>query len=65
MSDEANLLALVQRLRRRVPLSDEDCAAVAALPHVRRRFEREAYIVREGERTAHCHLLIAGFGYRQ
>jgi CRP-like cAMP-binding protein len=55
----------VHRSERRVALADDDRRAILALPHTRRTFNRDAYLVREGEPTANCHLLLSGFAYRQ
>lgn len=48
-----------------MPLSAADRAAVLALPLTLKVTTRDAYLVREGDRSAHCTLLIAGFAYRQ
>lgn len=45
--------------------SDEDRAALLALPHSPRSFEPHAYIVREGDEATHSCLLRSGFAYRQ
>jgi CRP-like cAMP-binding protein len=50
--------------RRTLP-SDEDLAALRALPFTRRRVERDRYIVREGEVPTTCGLLLDGFAIRQ
>ena len=63
---EPDILApLIRRWERRCPLTDADRAAITALPATRRTFAREAYVVREGEATAECGLLLSGFAYRQ
>ena len=36
-----------------------------ALPIVRKRFSKDAYMVREGERTTECSVLFKGFAFRQ
>ncbi len=48
-----------------MPLSDADRSAVLGLPFTRRSFSRDAYLVREGEPPAYCHLLVSGYAYRQ
>jgi CRP-like cAMP-binding protein len=64
--DSSPLLApLVHRWARRVPLTEEDRAAILALPALRRSFAREAYLVREGDPTVNCNLLLSGYAYRQ
>ncbi|WP_436829226.1 Crp/Fnr family transcriptional regulator [Sphingomonas sp. DT-207] len=65
MNPSLLLAPLVQRWERRAALTDEDRRAILALPHTRRTFNRDAYLVREGEPTANCHLLLSGFAYRQ
>lgn len=64
MNETSPLDALLRRWERYVPLSDDDRRAVLALPLVRRTFSRNAYLVREGEHTVHCNLLLSGFAYR-
>lgn len=48
-----------------MPLSDEDRAAVMALPSTARSFNKDSYLVREGESAPDCTLLLKGFCYRQ
>ena len=36
-----------------------------ALPFTRRSFAKDAYIVREGQETTECTLLLKGFAFRQ
>ena len=54
-----------KRWSRRAALTDEDKAATMALPWSRKAFVRDAYIVREGEPTSVCTLLLSGFAFRQ
>src|ERR1043166_4722642 len=61
----STLLPLVRRWGRAVSLSDEDRDALLALPCTRRAFSRDAYMVREGEPTTSCNLLLSGFAFRQ
>lgn len=56
---------LFRRWGRKTDLSGEDKAAVAALPWAHKVYSRDAYLVREGERTVACSLLLAGFAFRQ
>jgi CRP-like cAMP-binding protein len=56
---------LLARWGRRTTLSDSDRAAVRNLPFVTKKFGREAYLVREGEPTTTCSLLLSGFAFRQ
>jgi CRP-like cAMP-binding protein len=59
------LAPLIRRWERRVPLSQADKDALLALPHQVRTCGRDAYLVREGEGTSTCNLLLSGFAYRQ
>lgn len=65
MNEPPNLAALLKRWERRVTLSEEDRAALLALPTTRRSFTRDGYLVREGEAPSHCNFLLSGFAYRQ
>jgi CRP-like cAMP-binding protein len=56
---------LFRRWTRRVELSDDDKEAFAALPWLSKVYSRDAYLVREGERTTACTLLVTGFAFRQ
>ncbi len=55
---------VVRRLATRVPLSDEDGAAIRDLPFSFRNLEPAGYVVREGEPAEICALLLSGFAYR-
>jgi CRP-like cAMP-binding protein len=46
-------------------LSTDDQEAIAALPHSRRHFDANDYILREGDRSDLCPILESGFAYRQ
>jgi CRP-like cAMP-binding protein len=48
-----------------VNLSPDDRNAIAGLPFTRKTFAKDSYIVREGQRTNECALLLSGFAYRQ
>ena len=67
MSLTVNPMArLVHKLSTRARLDEADRAAVLALPHSRRRYEPQAYLVREGEPTRpHCMFVESGFAFRQ
>jgi CRP-like cAMP-binding protein len=65
LSEYDFLEPLFKRWGRRVGLSDEDKRAVAALSWSRKVVGRDAYLVREGEPTTTCTLLLAGFAFRQ
>jgi CRP-like cAMP-binding protein len=56
---------LLQRWCRRVNLSEDDQRAFAALPWSRKSYNRDAYLVREGETATVCTLLLNGMAFRQ
>jgi CRP-like cAMP-binding protein len=55
---------IVRRLETRVPLQEEDRAAIRALPFVYRTLEPASYLLREGEPPELCAVLLSGFAYR-
>lgn len=65
MDDHSFLDALIRRWRRGIPLSEDDKKALAALPWVRRVVERDCFLLREGEPTLVCNLLVDGMAFRQ
>lgn len=65
MSASADLTFFAARMSERAHLSDEDRAALASLPHSRRRLNANAYMVREGEPPrSTCGLLLSGMAFR-
>jgi len=56
---------LFRRWCRRIELSSQDKDALTALPWAQRTFTRDTYLVREGEPTTMCSLLVRGFAFRQ
>ncbi|WP_332811411.1 Crp/Fnr family transcriptional regulator [Sphingomonas sp.] len=64
MSEEHVFAPLVERWTQRFQLDDADCAAIRSLPHSERLLERDSYVVREGEASNNCCLLLSGFAYR-
>lgn len=56
---------LFRRWCRRIELSSQDKEALIALPWAHRSFSRDSYLVREGEPTTTCSLLVRGFAFRQ
>ena len=58
------LWPLVQKLEYSGPLSEDDRAAVLALPHSLKALEPHSYIVRQGDKPTHSCLLRSGFVYR-
>jgi CRP-like cAMP-binding protein len=65
VDEYAFLDPLYRRWQRRVAVTREDKAAIAALPWSERTYARDSYLVREGEPATVCMLLIKGFAYRQ
>lgn len=65
MIDPQLLAPLIRRWERSSKLSPEDRDALAALPWVSRTFERDSYLVHEGQSARDCALLLSGFAYRQ
>ena len=57
--------ALFKRWDRRGAIPKDDKEALLALPWTHRVFGRDAYLVREGEPTTSCMLLVSGFAFRQ
>jgi CRP-like cAMP-binding protein len=65
VTDVHPLGPLARRWSRRSALSDTDRAALLALPYTRRTFGKDAYVVREGEQTTECSVLLQGMAFRQ
>jgi CRP-like cAMP-binding protein len=64
VDQKGNLAPLVERWEKRSPLTAADRHALMALPHQVRAFNRDQYLVREGDEPKHCCLLLDGFAYR-
>lgn len=64
-SDVHPLAALAKRWSRHSHLSAGDRDALLDLPFTRKSYAKDSYIVREGQRTCECALLLKGFAYRQ
>ncbi|MFL6765701.1 MAG: Crp/Fnr family transcriptional regulator [Sphingomicrobium sp.] len=65
MTDVHPLGPLARRWSRRSALSEDDRAALLALPFTRKTFGKDAYIVREGEQATECAVLLQGMAFRQ
>lgn len=65
MTDVHPLGSLVRRWSKHANLSGDDVEAVFSLPFTRRTFGKDAYIVREGQITAECSVLLRGLAFRQ
>jgi CRP-like cAMP-binding protein len=59
-----SLAPMAAKLSRHSPLSDEERGALLALPHRLARLPRRKIIVREGDITTHCCVLLKGFASR-
>ena len=64
-TDVDPLTALVRRWSKYTNLSPDDRTAILNLPFTRRTFNKDDYIVREGQRPNECGLLLRGFACRQ
>jgi CRP-like cAMP-binding protein len=64
MPQDPTLSALVRKLARRFRLSDDDEAAILALPFAARKVEPGTFLIREGDEPAHCCFVLSGFCYR-
>ena len=65
LSKSEYLLPLAQRWSYYAELSADDVDALMSLPFTRKSFAKENYLVREGQSTRECMLLLSGFAYRQ
>ena len=65
LTDIHPLAALARRWSRHGQLTSEERNVLLELPFTRKIFGRDVYIVREGERTTDCCLLLRGFAFRQ
>ena len=65
MSSASFLLPLVRRWSAYAELSPDDSDALLALPYTRKSFPKDGYIVREGQETRECALILSGFAFRQ
>jgi CRP-like cAMP-binding protein len=63
--DSSFLDPLLKRWCRRVTISRDDREALIGLPWSQKGFGRDAYVVREGEPTSVCALLVRGYAFRQ
>lgn len=55
---------MIRKLEYFGPLSESDRTALLALPHTLKTIEPQGFIVRDGDKTTHACLLLAGFVYR-
>lgn len=64
MSEQHLLLPLARRWSAYAHFADGDRDAVLDLPFTHRPFGKDAYLVREGQKTSECALLIKGYAFR-
>jgi CRP-like cAMP-binding protein len=55
---------LIARLERRSPLGEAGRNALLGLPYNFRKLAAGSHIIRDGDKTEHCALLLTGFAYR-
>ncbi|MFL6845022.1 MAG: Crp/Fnr family transcriptional regulator [Allosphingosinicella sp.] len=55
---------MIRRLERYTPLEEEDRQALRDLPHTVRTLSANAHVIRDGEPTRQCSLILSGFAYR-
>ena len=65
MSPPLFMASMLRKLEQRADLTDDDRAALLALPYRLQTVERTMYFVREGERPDRSCLLVSGFAFRQ
>ena len=66
MSDlDHTLIRILKKFERRAPLQDADRRAFLKLPFRSRTIDHQQYVVREGDLTTECCLILNGFAYRQ
>jgi len=65
LSSSHCLLPLVRRWSAYAELAPDDRDAVLALPFTRKSFAKDGYIVREGQQSRECALILSGFAFRQ
>lgn len=64
MTDPSFLAPLFRRWGKRTFLSEADIQALQSLPWTVRAFERDSYLIREGDSPPDCRLLLQGFACR-
>src|SRR5689334_16571652 len=55
---------MIRRLRINSKLSEDDAAALRSLSTHVKEYPEDTHVVREGERTTHCCVILSGFAYR-
>ena len=64
MSFSSGLSPMLAKLQLWLPLSEEDQAAILAMPFALRSLRPQEFLVREDDRPTHCCLLLSGFAIR-
>jgi CRP-like cAMP-binding protein len=62
---KSSLQLMLRKLSAHSPLGEDDRKAILALPCTVRTIEPQGYIVREGDATNMCGVLVTGFAFRQ
>jgi CRP-like cAMP-binding protein len=65
VTDVHPLAPLAGRWSALTRLSDDDRQAILSLPFTGKAFGKDAYLVREGQQTSECCLLLRGLAFRQ
>lgn len=65
MNDLHPLEPLARRWNRLSKLSAAEIAAALDLPYARKTYGKDSYIVRDGQPTSDCSVLLRGFAFRQ
>ena len=64
MTEPHQLGPLTRRWSKYVAFSEDDHLALLDLPFMHRPFGKDAYLVREGQKTSECALLLKGYAFR-
>ena len=64
MTEPHQLGPLARRWSKFVAFSEDDRLALLDLPFTHRPFGKDAYLVREGQKTSECALLLKGYAFR-
>lgn len=64
VSQSVALAPMVRKLALHSPLSDTERSVLLSLPHKLGRHDRGYYLVRDGDRSKSCAVVLSGFAYR-
>ena len=65
LTDSHPLASVIRRWSAFYKLTAEDRGVLLGLPFTRKTFQKEQYLVREGQHVVECALLLSGYAYRQ